>query len=154
MFLRVLNSQWGRALDAIIRLKFNILITLFMDGLSCSACNWSRKICSHAGISWLVRIFCYAKNFLQAIALQSWTKTHLWYKILFQYLSKNVKYSIGILSRLKHCVASKVLIQLYYSLIYLYLIYSIPVWGNIYFTFLKPLLTLQKKAVGIVSFTH
>lgn len=45
------------------------------------------------------------------------------------------------------------LIQLYYSLIYPFLIYGLIVWGNTYITTLNPIIILQKKAVRIITFS-
>ena len=41
--------------------------------------------------------------------------------------------------------------QLYYSLIYPYLIYCNNVWEGIYSTHLKPLIVLQKRAIRLIS---
>ena len=43
--------------------------------------------------------------------------------------------------------------KLYYALIYPFLTYGILIWGNAYETTLKPLFILQKKAVGIITFS-
>ena len=46
-----------------------------------------------------------------------------------------------------------VLVQLYYSLIYPFLTYSLITWGTTYQTTLLPLITLQKRAVRIITFS-
>ena len=79
--------------------------------------------------------------------------SHLSFKAHIQYLCKKVKRSIGILSKLRHYVTSNVLIQLYYSFIYPYLIYGIPVWGNTYASTLKPLFILQKRTIRLITFS-
>ena len=79
--------------------------------------------------------------------------SHLTFKPHVHYITKKIKRSIGILSKLSHYVNSKILIQLYYSLIYPYLTYGISVWGNTYITTLKPLYMLQKRAVRIITFS-
>ena len=45
-------------------------------------------------------------------------------------------------------------VQLYYSLIYPFLIYSLITWGTTYQTALLPLITLRKRAVRIITFTE
>ena len=44
-------------------------------------------------------------------------------------------------------------IMLYYSLIYPFLTYGIQVWGFTYPTYLKPVTTLQKRVVRIMTFS-
>ena len=60
---------------------------------------------------------------------------------------------IGILSNIRYFVSQQVLVQLYYTLIYPFLAYSLITWGNTYPTSLQPLITLQKKAVRIITFS-
>ena len=43
--------------------------------------------------------------------------------------------------------------MLYYSLIYPFLTYGIQVWGLTYPTYLKPVTTLQKRVVRIMTFS-
>ena len=47
----------------------------------------------------------------------------------------------------------RILKQLYYTLIYPYLTYALPVWGNTYQSSLNTLMRLQKKAVRIMTFS-
>ena len=61
-------------------------------------------------------------------------------------ISNKIKRSIGILSKLRYYVNLEVLIKLYYSLVYPFLIYAIVAWGNTYHTNIKPFLILQKKS--------
>ena len=68
-------------------------------------------------------------------------------------LSKKIAKSIGILSKLRHFVQKSTLIQLYYSIIYPFLIYGVTVWGNTYQSNVSSLITLQKKAVRIINFS-
>ena len=42
---------------------------------------------------------------------------------------------------------------LYYSLVYPFLTYGLVVWGNAYATTIKPIVTLQKQALGIFTFS-
>ena len=57
------------------------------------------------------------------------------------------------MSNLRHYVNIDILTNLYYSLIYPFLIYGIIIWGNTYSTTLQPLYILQKKAVRIMTFS-
>ena len=68
-------------------------------------------------------------------------------------ISKKIKRSIGILSKLRYYVDLSILIKLYYALIYPFLIYGIITWGNTYPTTIQPLSLLQKKAVRIMTFS-
>ena len=49
------------------------------------------------------------------------------------------------------CMPKSSLISLYYSLVYPYLIYYLPVWGATYNEHLKPLIVLQKKCIRIIN---
>ena len=59
--------------------------------------------------------------------------------------------SIGILCYLRHVYPLHILRMLYMSLIFSYLNYCNLVWGSACESHLKPLLTLQKKAVRIIT---
>ena len=61
--------------------------------------------------------------------------------------------TVGIFSKLRYYVNDDILIMLYYSLIYPFLTYGIQVWGFTYPTYLKPVTTLQKRVVRIVTFS-
>ena len=80
--------------------------------------------------------------------------SHLSWKYHILHISKKIKRCIGILSKIRHSVTNQVLIQLYYSLIYPFLTYSLITWGNTYQTTLLPLIILQKKAVRIMTFSE
>ena len=69
-------------------------------------------------------------------------------------LSKKVSRSIGILSKLRHYVPQSILIQIYYSIVFPFLIYGVLIWGNTYKTNIYPLVILQKKAIRIITFSH
>ena len=59
----------------------------------------------------------------------------------------------GMFSKLRYYVNVDILIMLYYSLIYPFLTYGIQVWGLTYPTYLKPVTTLQKRVVRIMTFS-
>ena len=79
--------------------------------------------------------------------------SHLSWKSHILHISKKIKRCIGILSKIRHFVSTQILTQLYYTLIYPFLTYTLVTWGNTYSTSLKPLVTLQKKAVRIITFS-
>ena len=68
-------------------------------------------------------------------------------------MSKKISRGTGILSKLRHFVTDDVLTQLYYSLVYPLLAYGLVVWENTYATTLKPIVTLQKQALRIITFS-
>ena len=76
---------------------------------------------------------------------------------LFNFLShiKSIKQKIfrsnGIISKLSSFLPFSALLNLYYSLINSHLLYSLPIWGSTYSTYLKKLCTLQNKAVRIIN---
>ena len=80
--------------------------------------------------------------------------SHLSWKYHILHISKKIKRCIGILSKIRHSVTDLVLVQLYYSLIYPFLTYSVITWGTTYQTTLLPLITLQKRAVRIITFSE
>ena len=70
-------------------------------------------------------------------------------KLYFQFhitgVTKKVSRAIGLMYKLRHFVSNKIIISIYYSLIYPFLIYAIPIWGSADNIYIKPLLALQKK---------
>ena len=56
------------------------------------------------------------------------------------------------LSKITYYVDRKILHQLYYSIIYPFRTYGLSIWGNTYSSTLKPLITLQKRAIGTITF--
>ena len=67
---------------------------------------------------------------------------------------KEIKRNIGILSKIRPYVNLKTLTNLYYSLIYPFLIYGITAWGNTYKSTLTPIITLQKRVLRIITFSN
>ena len=80
--------------------------------------------------------------------------SHLSWKYHISHISSKIKRCIGILSKIRHSVTDLVLVQLYCSLIYPFLTYSLITWGTTYQTALLPLITLQKRAVRIITFSE
>ena len=61
--------------------------------------------------------------------------------------------TVGIFSKLRYYVNVDILIMLYYSIIYPFLTYGIQVWGLTYPNYLKPVTTLQKRFIRIMTFS-
>ena len=80
--------------------------------------------------------------------------SHLNWKSRVNYISKKIKRNIGILSKLRHYVNLKTLTNLYYSLIYPFLIYGISAWGNTYKSTLTPIINSQKRGLWIITFSN
>ena len=79
--------------------------------------------------------------------------SNLSWKPRIKYISKKIKRNVGILSKLRYYVDTDILVNLYYALIYPYLIYGILTWGNTYPTTLLPIFILQKKVVRLITFS-
>ena len=71
--------------------------------------------------------------------------------IYIQHIKSKVAKGIGIISKSKKYLNKSCLRTLYYSFIYPYLIYCIEVWGLATQSRLNSLVTLQKKAIIIIS---
>ena len=67
------------------------------------------------------------------------------------YVSRKISKSTGILFSLMPYLDQKLLSNLYYSLVYPYLIYGNMIWGGTYKTHIKTLVTIQKRAIRIVT---
>ena len=80
--------------------------------------------------------------------------SHLSWKYQVDHIARKIKRGIGILSKLRHFLNIKILVNLYYAIIYPFLIYALIIWGNTYSTTLKPLIILQKKAMRVITFSR
>ena len=58
----------------------------------------------------------------------------------------------GCLVKVRNCVSTETLREIYHALIHSYLRYGIIVWGNAKKTTIQPLITLINRAVRIMSF--
>jgi hypothetical protein len=67
------------------------------------------------------------------------------------YLSSKISKSIGILSLARKFLNQKTLLQLYYSFIYPYLLYSNLAWGNASGIALWPVYKMQKLAIRLIA---
>jgi len=66
-------------------------------------------------------------------------------------ISGKISKGLGILNRLKHYIPSRILVNLYYTLIHPYLDYCNIIWGMGENTFIAKLFILQKKAMRIIT---
>ena len=69
-------------------------------------------------------------------------------------LCSKLSKTVGIFSKLRYNVSIDILIMLYYSLIYPFLIYGVQVWGLTYPIYLKPVTILQKRLARILTFSE
>ena len=67
-------------------------------------------------------------------------------------LTKKIARTIGVLYKVRPFISSKILTNLYYAIIYPFLLYGILIWGNACKTTLNPLHILQKKFVRMATF--
>ena len=69
-------------------------------------------------------------------------------------LSKKVSRAIGVLYKLRPYVTTKILINVYYAIVYPFLLYGIAVWGNVTknLIIITPIHILQKKIVRMVTY--
>ena len=58
----------------------------------------------------------------------------------------------GCLVKIRNCVSTETLREIYHALIHSYLRYGVIVWGNAKKTTIQPLITLINRAVRIMSF--
>ena len=68
-------------------------------------------------------------------------------------LSKKLARSTGVLCKFRHFVPMGILICLYCSIFFPFLMYGVIVWGNTYQSNLHPIVVLQKKAILIITFS-
>lgn len=76
---------------------------------------------------------------------------HLNWKQHISVLSKKISRSIGLMYKLRPFVNINVLKNVYNSLIYSHIVYGIQVWGSACDSVLRQILTLQKKAVRMLT---
>lgn len=67
------------------------------------------------------------------------------------FIALKISRSLAILSKLKHLLSNKILLTLYYTLIFPHLSYCIIVWGGAAQSVLHKLDILQKRAIRIVN---
>jgi hypothetical protein len=70
------------------------------------------------------------------------------------YISKKISRGVGALTRARSLLPCKLLLMLYYSMIYPHLTYCNIIWGAAYAVHLQRLIVLQKRAVRIILNSH
>ena len=76
---------------------------------------------------------------------------HLRWDYHINHVAKKIGRGVGILSKLRQYLNPKMLMNVYYCLIYSHISYGIQAWGAASKESLKKLVTLQKKAIRILS---
>ena len=74
---------------------------------------------------------------------------HLSFKSHINHIVEKISSNIGLISRIRRYITSKIAITLYYSFIYPYLNYCNLIWASNYAVNLRPLLILQKKFLRV-----
>ena len=67
-------------------------------------------------------------------------------------ISKKVSGGIGVLYKLRPYVTTKTLINVYYAIIYPFLLYGVVIWGSTSKKLLEPIHIMQKKFVRLATF--
>ena len=68
-------------------------------------------------------------------------------------VSNKIGKNIGVIRRIRHLVARKILINLYYTMIYPYISYCNMVWASNYKTNLNCIFLLQKRFIKMITFS-
>ena len=76
---------------------------------------------------------------------------HLSWKLYILNVSRKMSKSIGGIYKSSFRLLTAFLRSLYHSLVYAYLMYCLIVWGSIYHSNLKSIITLQKRAIRVIS---
>ena len=80
--------------------------------------------------------------------------SHLNWKAHINSLAAKLARANGIISKLRHYVATKTLINIYYALFHSHLRYGCQLWGLTNNTTSKPIFILQKKAMRLITFNN
>ena len=69
-----------------------------------------------------------------------------------EYICSKISKACGALARLRHCVNTEIMKNVYHALVHSYIRYGILVWGNASESALKPLQTVVNKILRIMTF--
>ena len=70
-------------------------------------------------------------------------------------IRNQISKSIGIIFKTRHYLDKRSLLRnMYFTFIYLYLIYCIEIWGSTYETHLNLLIKIQKRSIRTITFSH
>ena len=67
------------------------------------------------------------------------------------YITQKISKACGALAKLRHCIDTSTLINVYHALVYSYLRYGIIIWGNDSQNALKPLVVVVNRAIRIIG---
>ena len=67
-------------------------------------------------------------------------------------ISKKISRTVGILYKIRPFVTTKIMKDIYYALMYSYLVYAVEVWGSACDSHLSNLLTIQKRAIRLMTY--
>ena len=68
-----------------------------------------------------------------------------------QYIKGKISRGLGILFKCRNLFTHKTLLTLYNSFLYPYINYCITVWGSTLYSYLAPLVKLQKRAIRVIA---
>ena len=77
--------------------------------------------------------------------------SQLTFKAHITSVSKKISRVTGMMNRIHNFVNEQTLRMLYYSLVYPFILYGIPIWGNADVTIINPIYITQKKVVRIIK---
>ena len=83
--------------------------------------------------------------------LGTFIEDKLKFKPHIEYICKKISKSLGIIYKIKNHLPFRCLKQLYYSLIYPYLLYCIRIWGGTNSCHLHPLVILHKRSLRLIN---
>ena len=79
---------------------------------------------------------------------------HLSWKSHISFVSEKISKTVGIIAKARFYLSSKLLLTLYYSLVYPYLTYCNVAWSSTYCSNLNCIYPLQKRIVRLISKVH
>jgi len=77
---------------------------------------------------------------------------HLSWKFDIDTIASKISKTVGLIAKLRHFITRCILLNIYQSLIYLYLTYGPASWGQSLKTHLNKVLILQKRATRMIFF--
>ena len=69
------------------------------------------------------------------------------------YVKSKISKTIGLFYKMRQYLGRKALVNLYYSLVFPYLIYCNEIWGNASSVHLDPIIKIQKRFVRIITYS-
>ena len=69
------------------------------------------------------------------------------------YVKRKISKTIGFFYKMRQYLGRKALVNLYYSLVFPYLIYCSEIWGNASSVHLDPIIKIKKRCVRIITYS-